>query len=153
MDADLTSLNESSASSVVQQLLDELAGARDAVERYQRQAVGLRKVIDGLVEMYPAVEDLLPEDLDDDDQPRPRGAEAVRRAMTDSGETWLTVQSVADMLDQRGWSPESSNPVNAVRTALERLVGRGEIEKARSTDGLVIYQRPRPANDMDEEPF
>ena len=106
-------------------------------------------MIAAVIEMFPAAEDVLPEDLDDDDEPRPRGAEAVRRILAETPDRWFSVQQVLAALVHRGWGPESSNPANATRTALERLVEAGVIEKMRSTKGPVIYKYEKP----DEEPF
>lgn len=157
MDLDLTKLSDDAAKGLVVELLTQLEDSRQAVERSQRQAVGIRKMIDGLVEMFPALEDLLPEDLDDEEDPRPRGAEAVRRILADRKGNWFAVPAIVDILDRNNWMPESSNPANAVRTALERLVEREVIEKGRSTEGVVIYRHPQPppprVGGYDEEPF
>lgn len=153
MGIDLANLNETRATELVVELLHQCAEAQEAVERSQRRAAGFRKMIDGLVEMFPAVEDLLPDDFDSED-PRPQGAKAVHRVLLDRANTWLTVPMVVDDLGQRGWLPNSSNPSNAVRTALERLVEREGIEKARSTAGAVIYRVSQPPEELDdEEPF
>lgn len=155
MDLDLASLEQEDALTVVVQLLDQLATARDEVERMERRAAGIRKVIDGLVEMFPAAEDLLPEDLDPEEDPRPRGAEAVRRVLSSHPGTWHTVSSIVNMLDQLDWTPKSSNPSNAVRTALERLHDSAAIEKGRSDRGQVTYRLPKAETtyDYEGEPF
>lgn len=151
---DLAQLDDDAAETLVAQLVAQLTATRAEEDRLQRRAVGIRKMIDGLVEMFPATEDLLPENLDDDEEPRPRGAEAVRRALDEHAGEWYAVPHVADLLARRGWLPNSSKPSNAVRTALERLVEQGDIEKGRSTEGIVIYRRPEPPKyDTGEEPF
>ena len=119
---DLSDLDDDKAIVMAGELLDELAAARSAVELYERRVIGVRKMIDGLVEMFPAVEDVLPEDYDGDDEARPRGAEAAYGVMSDAPGTWLTVGNIVSRLEQRAWLPDSSNPANAVRTALERLM-------------------------------
>jgi hypothetical protein len=154
MNLDLAQLNQDDAKGLVAQLLAQLAEAREAVERSERRATGIRKMVDGLVEMFPALEDLLPEDLDNDEEPRPRGAEAVRRVLADRQGDWFTVTHIVGLLDKQNWMPNSSNPANAVRTALERLVDTGGIEKNRSTTGAVIYRYLLPPSpDDQEEPF
>lgn len=156
MDLDLTALDESEAATLALRLLSQFEEAREVTRASERRAAGIRKMIYGLVEMFPAIEDLLPEDLDDEDRPRPRGAEAVLRVLEDDAGTWFTVSSVVAMLSRKGWLPDSSNPPNAVRTALERLVDRKAISKSRSTDENVIYSvKPPPAyvGGGDEEPF
>lgn len=152
MTFNLSDLTDEAARETVEQLLIQLDHTRRAVELQQRRAAGIRKLIDGLVEMVPALEDLLPEDLDDDEEPRPRGAEAVRRILVDKAGVWCAVAGVVDMLDRKGWTPQSTNPANAVRTALERLVEAKTIEKSRSTEGAVIYRHPKSGG-YDEEPF
>lgn len=143
---DLSDLTEESAREAMEQLLAQLENSRRAVDLYKRQAAGIRKMIDGLVEIVPALEDLLPEDLDDDEEPRPRGAEAVRRVLIERGGEWLTVPAVVNRLERNNWMPKSSNPANAVRSALERLVEIEVAEKERSGEGAVIYR-------YKEEPF
>lgn len=160
MNFDLASLDGNGATRLTRELLAQWDDANRAVDREQRRAIGIRKMIDGLVEMFPAVEDILPEDLDDEDEPRPRGSAAVQRVLAESPSDWFTVPSVVSLLDRRGWAPNSSNPANAVRSALERLVETGGVEKIRSTAGQVIYRHPGGANDqanpfapVEEEPF
>jgi len=156
MEIDLTNLDDSGAIPVLTQLLDQLSKARREVERSERLAAGIRKMIDGLVEMFPATEDVLPEDLDDDEEPRPRGAEAVRRVLAENLGEWYPVPLIVVMLQRHNWTPNSSKPANAVRTALGRLVENGAIEKSHAADGSVIYRHPKPAlknYDYGEEPF
>jgi hypothetical protein len=152
MNVDFGQLTEEAAFGMGGQLLAQLEEARAAVDQAQRRATGIRKMIDGLVEMFPAVEDLLPDDLDDDEDPRPRGAEAVRRALANRKGDWFTVSSVVSLLDKHGWLPTSSNPANAVRSALVRLYDAEVIAKDRGPSGAVIYSYPVPEYG-DEEPF
>ncbi len=155
MSLHLTNLKDDDAAELLAELLIQLFDTRQAVEHSQRQAIGIRKMIDGLVEMFPALEDLLPEDLDDDEDPRPRGTEAIRRVLAENKGAWYTVPAIVTLLDAQDWLPNSSNPANAVRTALERLVERKVVEKSRSTEGVVIYRHPPPPTSYrsDEEPF
>lgn len=156
LDFDLTSLTNQQAAEWIPRLLMQIGAARNTVEIYQRKAAGIRKMIAAVVEIYPDLEDLLPEDLDNDEEPRPRGAEAVRRVLFEREGEWFPVAGVVNMLDRFGWMPESSNPSNAVRTALERLVERGVVQKSRAVDGAVIYRAPQPPPPPysdDEEPF
>ncbi len=153
MDLDFERLNEKQAEELGRELLAQLLDTRNAVERLQRREVGIRKVLDGVIEMFPAVEDLLPEDLDDDNEPRPRGAEAVRRVLAGDPDTWYTVTAVVGALRMREWLPNSSNPSNAVRTALERLVDSKKVRKDRTDKGLVVYRHLEGPTYDDEEPF
>lgn len=156
MDLDLSTLTEENAAVLVGQLLGEVDEARKAMEGAQRREAAARKIIDGLIELFPSAEDWLPEDFEDDGAPRPRGAEAVRRVLVEMGEgRWCTVPAIVGMLDARDWLPKSSNPANAVRSALERLVEDGRIEKSKTTDsGTVVYRFPeRKGYEEGEEPF
>jgi hypothetical protein len=150
MSFDLTGLDDEAAAQLLSDLLKQLAGEREEAQRAERRAEGIRKVIDGLVEMFPALWEMLPEDLDGDEETRPRGSEAVRRVLLENRGDWFTVGGVVGLLGQQGWGPTSKSPANAVRTALERLVERDDIEKTRSTKGAVIYRLPEPDS---EEPF
>jgi hypothetical protein len=141
---DFATLTEDEAMDAAVALLEQLSDARLIEESAHRRVVGIRRILDGLVEMFPALEDLLPEDLDEDEPPRPRGAQAALRALGEVPGTWFTVPMIVSNLSVRGWEPASSNPANAVRTALERLVKTGAIEKGRSTQSEVIYRQPPP---------
>lgn len=152
MDVDLTKLDENVAEQLAVQLLTQFEDARQEMDRQERRAAGIRKMIDGLIELFPAVEDLLPEDFEDDREPRPRGAEAVRRVLEEHKGSWFLVGAIVQMLAQRDWLPNSTKPANAVRTALERLVESATIEKSRTDGGAVIYMFPNPPA-YDEEPF
>ncbi len=156
-DDDLLDLDEAGARRTVKQLLDQLKAAREAVEAAQRRAAGFRKMIDALVEMFPAIEDHLPEDLDEDEPAHPRGAGAVWEVLGERMNQWFTVPTIVGFLERKGWAPQSSNPANAVRSALERLVESDEIKKSRSTTGSVIYRVYDQSADGDlvegEEPF
>jgi hypothetical protein len=52
---------------------------------------------------------------------RPRGAAAVRQVFAESEGTGWTVQEMTAELGRRGWTPDSKNPVDAVRTAMTRV--------------------------------
>lgn len=160
MFTDLSTLNIEQASYQLTRLLEQLTEARLIIENGQRRAAGIVKMAEGLVELFPSLEDLLPEDLNADEPPRPRGAAAVLRTLISDAEgQWLTVGEVVGLLNRRDWLPQSSNPNNAVRTALERLVESKKIEKARSQgDNAVIYRFQPPKGDANydqygEEPF
>lgn len=151
MTPDLSNLNDDQAMMLGSQLLVQLEEAKVEVERAQRRATGLRKVLDGLMEMFPAIEDMLPEDLDGEEDFRPRGAVAVNRVLEAAPTLWFSVDAVLRELQNRRWEPESSHPSNAVRSALERLVEGEIIEKSRSKEGVVVYKVKTP--NFDEEPF
>jgi hypothetical protein len=51
----------------------------------------------------------------------PRGSRAVEAILIDTSD-WMTAQDLAAAQLERGWPPESDEPVNAVRAAANRLV-------------------------------
>jgi hypothetical protein len=55
------------------------------------------------------------------DDATPRGSQAVEVILTEAG-SWMTAQELAAAQIERGWPPESSDPVSAVRAAANRLV-------------------------------
>lgn len=149
---DLLSLNEATAVAATRHLLAELVLAEDAVLAAQRRAAGIRKMIEAVVEMFPHCEDELPEEFDGVEQPRPRGAEAVRRCLLDDVGGYYSVADLVQTLDERGWLPRSTNPANAVRTAAERLVEQGHIKKQRrASDDTVVYGIPDPGSLFEED--
>ena len=156
-------MEEAQAEAAVRQLVGELRDARETLESAQRSVVGIRKLIDGYVELFPLLEEVVAKEggLEDDDG-HPRGMDAAFEVLRLLPGKWQTVGRVAEALESRGWGPNSSNPANAVRTALERLYSNSRIEKAKSTTGQVIYRWPDTAkpvsagggyDDFADEPF
>jgi len=132
-------------------------------EEATRRVSGLRKVMAGYLEMFPELERLVEDWLSGIsplDESRPRGAEAVRVILQETPNEWHPVSELVATLRDRGWLPDSENPANAVRTALQRLVASEEsdIVKGKRPSGQVVYQydpdRERPSErTYDEEPF
>lgn len=150
---DLTDLDAASAKEMLGRLLSQLVTAREAIVTGQRREAGYRKMIDALVEMFPELEDDLPAALDEDEPARPRGAAAVLAILKDNVNNWYQVGAIANMLERRDWLPQSSSPANAVRSALERLVEQGLVQKGKSVQGAVIYRVYDPEAEKDGEPF
>jgi hypothetical protein len=150
---DLLALDEVTAVPAVRHLLVQLTAAEDAVEVAERRAAGIKKLIEAVVEMFPEAEDELPEEFDGIEQPRPRGAEAVKRLLENFRGQYFSVAELVRELDRVGWLPKSSTPANAVRTAAERLVEQEKIEKLRNRDATVTYGIPAPSPYDGEEPF
>ena len=63
-----------------------------------------------------------------------RGAEAVLSVLQVEEDRWFSVVDMVESLEEQGLLPESTNPPNAVRAALERLVA--------VDDGHVVKGRP-----------
>lgn len=134
----------------LQQLLVQLERTRDQLDDLTRRAGGLRTLIDGLVALFPALEDHLPANVDGDGAERPRGAEAALvalRQLHHENQDWVTVQMVVHRLGALGWLPESEYPANAVRSALERLVERGDVVRSMTQNRAVVYR------EAEKEPF
>lgn len=163
-------MDEAEAKVAAVQLLAELRGAMVTREDSDRLITGLRKLVEGYIELYPVLETLVePGDFDDDDDfggpSRPRGMDAALAVLRANPGKWYPVSSVVELLESRGWSPRSSNPRNAVRAALERLVENKQVERNKDRNsGAVIYRVPPvvppkapPARGgeygFDEEPF
>lgn len=135
----LLSMHESEARRILNSLRSEFEQERAAEEAAKRRAAALQKLIDGYIELFPGLADHAPPPASfNHEEERPRGQEAVRRVMRQSPGKWFTVKLMAGELQRRGWLPDSEQPINAVRTALDRLaeadphVGKGMGEKTRS---------------------
>lgn len=157
--------------SVAEQLKEQRAIYQEAA----RKSAGLAKVLEGYVDVYPEIAQLiedaaegLPVVLPDYLMPvTPKGSDAVGRVLMENPGYKFYVSEVVDALRARGWMPESDNPANAVRAALERLVGSpdSDVQKYRTQEGKVIYfydpdldrspnsNQPPAGYDPAEEPF
>lgn len=150
-----------------------------------RQASGLQTIISGYLEMFPELADTDdrevcmvtaairartigggPADPIEDDDNAPKGAEAVRVILQANPNAPFYVSELVEKLRQRGWLPDSDNPANAVRTALERMISSSESDVYKERmGGKVVYiydpdrdPTPPPAltygsGHEDEEPF
>jgi hypothetical protein len=150
-------MNEIEAGETVRELVRELREARETLEDAQRRVVGLRKLIEGYIELYPLLDAILAEEgADEDDSERPRGMDAVAQALTTRPDEWMSVMDTVELLNRLGWLPRSSNPPNAVRTALERLVEQDpeRYEKSKTDSGGVRYRLDTSAyGEWGKEPF
>jgi hypothetical protein len=140
-----------------------LAQVEEQRARAKRESATL--IIQGILRQFPELESEV-STADREWEIRisdaPGGAEAVLQILqVDEGQPY-TVREMVAALDRRGWLPQSENPANAVRTALERLRGQTKgVNKGRDTAGVVVYyyEEPPPpqANSggygFDEEPF
>jgi hypothetical protein len=175
-------MDEQEARDHVIRLLTEWEAQRVVVEAAGRRARGLATIIRGYVEMYPELRTLVGPmestfsvatvDVED----TPRGAEAVRLILQERPDHWWLVSELVYELKERDWLPDSDNPANAVRTALERLLvsETSDVHKRRNVKNKVIYaylpdeapdppdQAPDPSSnppsqppsyDYGEEPF
>jgi hypothetical protein len=153
-------MEEADAERAIRGLVVELRQARDTLEEAQRSVVGLKKLIDGYVELFPLLESVVVEEggIEDDDG-HPRGMDAALQVLGTNTGNWLSVLAVVQRMEGLGWLPTSTNPANAIRTALERLVSAELVEKGKTASGTVVYRKPVPPSspggydDFGEEPF
>jgi hypothetical protein len=139
---------------------NDRAEARTQVMNAQATLDSSRLIIQGILRRYP---DLADEEITLDvawaDEPdKPRGAEAVLQILQVDENQWFSVKGLVRELEDRGWLPDSPNPANAVRAALERLVGThaSGVKKARDNEDVVVYsyeEPPKRGYGFDEEPF
>ncbi len=88
---------------------------------------------------------------DQDPQPMPtsdlspRGAEAVLRVLQVNENKDFNVADMVTALAERKWLPDSTDPANAVRTALERLLNSDTpgVKKIKR-QGTVVYRFNEP---------
>lgn len=142
--------------------MNELVDQQELAERAVRHAAGLNQIIAGYLRMFPELEDdpMIEQVTLFTAEGAPRGAEAVRIVLQDSPSEPFLVSELVQALNQRDWLPESANPANAIRTAVERLVKSedSDIIKGESNNGSVVYMyapdraASRPTY-SDEEPF
>ncbi len=75
----------------------------------------------------------------------PRGTEAVRRVLVETGRE-LDIREITEELIQRGWTPQSSDPVNATSSAAARAAEiLPEITRRRKDNGAYAYRHEIPA--------
>jgi hypothetical protein len=82
----------------------------------------------------------------------PRGKQAVVMAMMEEPDRWFTAPDVLTAMRQRGWTPRSDTPeqaLRAVRAALTRATRAGQI-KTRELDGRSLAYRFPPADEPAE---
>lgn len=153
----------------VRRLAEQLIEQRELAESATRKAAGLGTIIRGYIEMFPELEPLVEQvtsGIPLDGSNTPRGAEAVRLILQGDPGRWWLVTELVEALKVRGWMPDSDNPANAVRTALERLIASpgSDVRKGRHDhDQSVVYgytpdwappTNQAPAGyDPTEEPF
>ncbi len=143
-------MDESEARRILRTLRSELGEALLAVQAAERRASALNKLVEGYVELFPALtEEDGTEKVVSPEADRPRGQHAVRQVLTENPGRWYTVRLMTRELGERGWLPDSDQPENAVRTALTRiaetdpLVRRGVGEKTRQIT-FAWFDKPEP---------
>jgi hypothetical protein len=113
------------------ELLAERAELRETTSAVEAALVGVEKLLARTTppetrEVHVGVDAVLEETPSRPSHPTvtdepPRGSRAVEVILMDAN-VWMTAQDLAAAQIERGWSPESSDPVSAVRAAANRLV-------------------------------
>jgi len=137
------------AESRVRQLLIEIHELQQLAEAATRQATaleneatGLANIVRAYVDTFPTLESLLGNSsVPGPGGEAPRGAEAVRLILQAEPDREWFVSELVNELRERDWLPDSDNPANAVRTALERLISSetSDIRKSRTPYNKVVY--------------
>lgn len=139
-------------------LIGDLESVRVEHERLTRRKTGLQGMLDSLLMVHPEVathdqRQSAPEGLAGSRHPstagRPKGVSSVDAVVTvvtedHEGRSHVSVRSVMDGLDKRGWLPDASDTEAAVRTALSRATSQGRLERAK-IDGRSSGYRPKDA--------
>ncbi len=134
----------------------------DQIQLLVTRMEGLRSIIEGITKIFP---DLDAEDMASEyqrlmaeaDEEKPKGANAARTLLVDTPGKWFSVDMVVHDLDMRGWLPESENPPNAVRAALERLIAAEPAnfhkDRGEKTGKVVYAYKPgqRTLSDANDE--
>ncbi len=153
------------ARTLVCQLAAEWADQQHVASVAAHRATKLAGIIAAYVDMFPELAPVVQEVTGQlptpgaEDSNAPKGAEAVRIVLQENVKVQWYVSEMVEALRERGWLPESDNPANAVRAALDRLStdSASDVHKQRYSDRTVRYvydpdRDPGPNYD-DEEPF
>ncbi len=154
----------------LRQLLKTMRQRRDALNAEAleliRQVRALTQTIHGLQELVgddEPEEDEAPRLVQPDSIPSeerfgtpavvqdyPRGVEAVRRILMDTGRE-MDTREITDELLRRGWVPRSSNPLNATSSNAARAVELPDVWRRKSEHGTYLYwyEPPRPPKTAD----
>jgi len=145
------------AVATVEQLWSDLEWKEEHLADLTRQVAGIRKLIATYYEMFPTLEARTNSRPPVVDQDSPKGAEAVRRILQAAPGEQLLVSQVVRALADAGWLPESDNPANAARAALDRLAATQDSDvhklRYRTTSGIKVFYTYDPDRVPEEEPF
>lgn len=158
-------MNLEEARSLLAQCQQDRIYAQMQVESARAQTESATLIIQGILRRYPELRDEASTadwDWEIKVSDGPGGADAVLQVLqVNEGQTY-TVREMVDALKNLDWLPQSDNPPNAVRTALERLRKQNKgVSKHYDNFGVIVYvfQEPPEPKDagpgygFDEEPF
>ena len=128
------------ARSLYERVVREQREVNLVINRERERLEGLVQIAMGLLKAFPELRRIDDRGEESVELERPRGSEAVRILLEEQPTGAFEVSAIVAALRERGWLPESANPGNAVRAALERLVINEpeDFGKVRVTDGGPI---------------
>lgn len=129
--------------------------ARAALVEAEATLESSRLIIQGILRRFPelaedAQQDAGAEAWEGEPAP-PKGAEAVLKVLQVNENRMFSVADMVEALAEQGWSPDSKDHPNAVRTALERLLNSKTpgVKKFRR-EGAVLYRFNEPEPPKEE---
>jgi hypothetical protein len=156
-------MNLEEARSLLVQCQQDRVEAQLQAESAKATAESATLIIQGLIRRYPELrEQATVADLEWEVtvSEGPTTAEAVLQILQVNEGQLYTVREMVNALGALDRLPQSENPANAVRTALERLRKQNlGVSKRYDRDGVIAYafDEPEPASGggygFDEEPF
>lgn len=132
------------------QLIESLPALRDDLHAVRARALAAASEVEALEKIVEGIEALIRGDRptfvpgagieaadENSSAPEtPRGREAVRRVLQETGTPWKLQALIAE-IQRRGWiDPAAKQPAAAIRTAVGRLAEAGEVERV----GAATYR-------------
>src|SRR5580704_9678535 len=140
-------MNLQEATDLLIKTMKEIGDAQERQKEAEATIEGSRLIVQGIFKRYPElVEEVQWAGVDEElDETAPRGGEAVLRVLQTYENRMFSVAEMVNALSERGWVPDSDDPANAVRTALERLRAAKTpgLKKIRK-EGKVLYRYNEP---------
>ena len=158
-------MDSAEAQFLLERSLAERQQAQIAISTATATIESTELIIQGILRRFPdlssMVKDLETFGTDGRPSERLRGSPAVLSILQVNENHWMTIAEMVNALDRQGLLPETSNPPNAVRAAVERLVisEGSNVWKDRDNSGTVIYRYCEPERrsageyQYEEEPF
>jgi hypothetical protein len=160
-------MDEAEARELLQRTEREMSAACEAMRRAQVIVESSELIIRGVLRAHPELsqefELNIYETATEPETPL-RGSAAVLSVLQVEEGRWFTIHELVEEMGQQGLLPNSANPANAVRTAVERLVKSPDtnVWKGPVHGGVMAYRYHEPGSEpepkassyaYDEEPF
>lgn len=146
---------------------DERLALMSEVEKLDKRASSLQKLMEGYIELYPDLEDISRHGPPSPSPPPAAGSQArklddpgspgtrdrIRALLKDAGGSWLTVREIESRLRGTGWTTKSQNPVAMLRNEMAGFVKREpEMYERRTNADHTVHYRCRPPDPPVQEP-